>query len=416
MDTSAHSRDDEKPLDEHGLAAITLTLNWSDDRAAHEEQQHVEKFSVWREADILPPEIGPKITGMRAGDSAQAEISPGGMIGAWATSRQISTHPSRFDRHHRRGLVVEPRLGRFYPQGFFQGVSGVFSEAVAPARITGLTRKRLDIDTNHPLARFPLQVQLHLDRVLPGYDRRGGRCISPLDDLLRHPGLSAPLPNGQPTDYGDDTSGLSRMDDRSDAAFYARPRRINHMDDRALEGVNTLYRRLIPAQAVVLDLMASFDSHLQGLAPSELHVLGMNAEELAANQATHHRVVQDLNESPILPYENSSIDAVVCTASIEYLVRPAEVLAETLRILRPGGVFVATFSNRWFPSKAIRIWSELHEYERVGMVTQWLQQQNFVDLHTFSSHGWPRPADDPHGDKTPYSDPVFAVWGSKADD
>ena len=416
MNTLAHSRNDERSLDAHGLAAATLTLSWSDDRAAHQDQQHVEKFSVWREADILPPEIGTKITGMREGDAAQAEIPPGVMIDAWAASRQISTHPSRFDRHHLRGLVVEPRLGRFYPQGFFQGVSGIFSEAVAPARITGLTRERLDVDTNHPLARYPLQVHFHLDQVLPGYDRRVERCTSPLDDLLRHPGLAAPLPNSLATDYGDDGSGLSRIDERSDAAFYARPRLVNHMDVRALESVNALYRRLIPAQAVVLDLMASFDSHLQGFDPGELRVLGMNGEELTANQAAHHKVVQDLNESPSLPYENSSTDAVVCTASIEYLVRPAEVLAEALRILRPGGVFVATFSNRWFPSKAIRIWSELHDYERVGMVTQWLQKQCFVGLHTFSSRGWPRPADDPHGDKTPYSDPVYAVWGFKPDE
>ena len=67
----------------------------------------------------------------------------------------------------------------------------------------------------------------------------------------------------------------------------------------------------------------------------------------------------------------------------------------------------------WFPTKAIRLWRELHEFERVGMVTQWLQQAGFTDLHTLSSRGWPRPADDPHADKTPYSDPVYAVWGCK---
>ena len=32
---------------------------------------------------------------------------------------------------------------------------------------------------------------------------RGGRCISPLDELLQYPGLAAPLADGQDTDYGD---------------------------------------------------------------------------------------------------------------------------------------------------------------------------------------------------------------------
>lgn len=187
---------DQSTLDEHGLASVTLTLNWTDDRAVHEEQLHMEKFSVWREADILPPDIGLKIPGMRAGDQARANLEPGEKIDAWEPTRQISTHPSRFDRHHRRGLVVEPRLGRFYPQGFFRNVQGILSDAVEPARITGLTQEKLDIDTNQPLARFPLQVQFRLDQVLPGYDRRGGRCNSPLDDLLRYPGLAARLADG----------------------------------------------------------------------------------------------------------------------------------------------------------------------------------------------------------------------------
>jgi hypothetical protein len=42
-----------------------------------------------------------------------------------------------------------------------------------------------------------------------------------------------------------------------------------------------------------------------------------------------------------------------------------------------------------------------------------LQQAGFNDLHTHSSRGWPRSSDDPHAVKTPYSDPVYAVWGCK---
>ena len=416
MHTLAPTTYAEEPiLDEHGLASVTMTVNWSDDRATHEEQVHVERFSVWREADMLPPDIGLKLPGMCAGEHLQAGLLPGEMTDAWAPTRQIAARPSRFDRRHRRGLVVEPRLGRFYPQGFFQGVDGIIKDAVEPARITGLTQDRLQIDLNPPLARFPLQLELHLDRVLPGSDRRGGRCISPLDDLLQYPGLAAPLADGQDTDYGDHGEGLSRIDERPDRAFYARPRLVQHLDGRALETVNALYRRVIPAQAVVLDLMASHDSHLQGVSPANLHLLGMQAEELAANRAAHNRVVHDLNHSPVLPFANNTLDALVCTASIEYLIRPAEVLAESLRALRPGGICMISFSNRWFPSKAIRIWSELHEFERVGMLTQWLQQAGYTQLHTFSARGWPRPADDIHARETSNADPVYAVWGFKPD-
>ena len=53
----------DKVLESQGLAAMTFTLNWSDGRATHEDELHVEKFSVWREADFLPADIGQKITG-----------------------------------------------------------------------------------------------------------------------------------------------------------------------------------------------------------------------------------------------------------------------------------------------------------------------------------------------------------------
>ena len=405
--------DEERRVDDHGLASVTLAVHWSDDRAVHEDEMHVEKFSVWREADILPAGIGSKIPGMAAGDRAEAGVASGDVVEAWRADRQIGTALSSFDTHHRRGLEVRPRVGRFYPQGFFHGVKGIFEDAIEPARITGLSDRGMDLDLNHPLARFPLRIGLRVDQVLPGFDRRGGRCISPLDDLLRHAGLAAPLWNGDETDYGDDVDGLSRMDSRDDSTFYATPRMVQHLDDRALQTVNALYRRLIPGHAEVLDLMASFDSHLQGVDIAGLHLLGMNPEELAANAPAQERTVQDLNDTPALPLQDGSLDAVICTASIEYLTRPRDVLAETRRVLRPGGLFAVTFSNRWFPTKAIRIWSELHEFERVGMVTQWLQHAGFTGLQTFSSRGWPRPGDDRHAGETPYSDPVYAVWGFK---
>jgi hypothetical protein len=215
------------------------------------------------------------------------------------------------------------------------------------------------------------------------------------------------------TDFGDETKERSRMDEAEDSRFYEIPRMVQHLDRQALKLINALYRRLIPKQAVVLDLMASFDSHLQGSALADLRLLGMNPSELAANSAGKAFIVQDLNRKPTLPYSDNSLDSVVCTASIEYLINPETVLADVYRVLRPGGLFVSSFSNRWFPTKSIRIWSDLHEFERVGMVTQWLQQAGFGKLATYSAKGWPRSSDDPHIDKTTLSDPVYAVWGYK---
>ena len=411
---SMQKPDGDRVLESQGLASLTFTLHWSDGRAVHEEEMHVDNFSVFREADFLPTEIGTQLTGMRAGDSAQATLPAGEVSGAWDAVREVSGSSSRFDRAYRPGLVIEPHYGRFYPRGIFHGIQGIVREAMEPARITMLDEQTMHVDLNHPLARFPFTVACRVEQVLPGSDRRGGRCGSPLDDLLRYPGLAAPVHDGRDTEFGDDEHGLARMDEREDRLFYSNPRLLQHLDARALETVNALYARLLPVDADVLDLMASYDSHLQGCPLQSLHVLGMNAEELQANHSATAQVVQDLNQKNTLPFEDASLDAVVCTASVEYLVQPPSIFAEVLRVLRPGGVFISTFSNRWFPTKAINVWGELHEFERLGMVTQWLQQAGFGSLHTFSSRGWPRPESDPHAGEVAVSDPVYAVWGLKS--
>ena len=49
--------------------------------------------------------------------------------------------------------------------------------------------------------------------------------------------------------------------------------------------------------------------------------------------------MHDLNADPVLPFADASFDAVLNCVSVDYLVRPVEVLAEVARVLRPGGRF-----------------------------------------------------------------------------
>ncbi|MBM7804678.1 SAM-dependent methyltransferase [Geodermatophilus bullaregiensis] len=153
---------------------------------------------------------------------------------------------------------------------------------------------------------------------------------------------------------------FARDDERPDADFYGPPRLVTHIDDAATAAVGDLYAELgidgsARAPRRVLDLMSSWVSHFR-TPPAELVVLGMNADELAANPAATERVVHDLNADPRLPLPDDDVDAAVCCVSIDYLTRPIEVLAEVGRVLRPGGTLAVTFSDRCFPTKAVRGW------------------------------------------------------------
>ena len=57
-------------------------------------------------------------------------------------------------------------------------------------------------------------------------------------------------------------SDRAKLDPSSDAAFYAQPRFVTHVDDDFISKVTELYRRRVPRGAAVLDLCSSWVSHL----------------------------------------------------------------------------------------------------------------------------------------------------------
>jgi SAM-dependent methyltransferase len=201
--------------------------------------------------------------------------------------------------------------------------------------------------------------------------------------------------------------------DDDDASFYAVPRRVDHLDAAAQSVWREFTGRFVRDGMAVLDLMASCDSHLPVAAgPAELVGLGMNAAELADNRLLTERIVHDLNATPVLPFADARFDVALCALSIEYLVRPEAVLREVRRTLKPGGTCMISFSERWFPPKAVLPWPTLPPFSRIAWVLRHLQRAGFSGLHTESLRGLPRPADDKYYRQTQYADPLYAAWAS----
>ena len=196
---------------------------------------------------------------------------------------------------------------------------------------------------------------------------------------------------------------FARQDEEPDRVFYAVPRLVTHIDDGAIAAVGELYAEL-GVEGEVLDLMSSWVSHFI-TPPRALTVLGMNAVELEANTAASARIVHDLNADAVLPLPNESMDDVVCCVSVDYLVRPIDVFRDVARVLRPGGRFVCTFSNRVFPTKAIAAWLHATESERCAIVADYFRRARVFDeptvaLRTPTSGYW--------------GDPLYAVWAVRA--
>ena len=124
-------------------------------------------------------------------------------------------------------------------------------------------------------------------------------------------------------------SAFRKQDAGDDAAFYAPPRLVTHLDQAAIDALTAFYRSLLPSGGVLLDLR---------------------------------------------------FDAALCCVGVQYLQRPVEVCGEVLRVLRPGAPFIVSFSNRCFPTKAVAIWRSLDTQGHASLVRLYLEQAGFNNL------------------------------------
>ncbi len=197
---------------------------------------------------------------------------------------------------------------------------------------------------------------------------------------------------------------FERLDENDDALFYTLPRKLVHIDEGAIAAAGRCMAQTFAPGGVLLDLMSSWRTHLPaGFVKQKCLGLGLNAEEMADNSDLDDYIVHNLNTDPQLPLRTASFDGVVVTVSIQYMIRPIEVFAEVNRILKPGCPFLVLYSNRMFPTKAIRLWQMLRDQGRAELITAYFQQAGGYEAAVCED--W---SPNPGG-----SDPLFAVSARK---
>jgi len=190
-----------------------------------------------------------------------------------------------------------------------------------------------------------------------------------------------------------------KRDDRPDETFYESPRFVTHADDAFLDRLTALYADLFDPGDRVLDAMSSWVSHLPTTGFERVVGHGLNEAELAANDRLDELVVQNLNTEQSLPFADGTFDAVCCALSVQYLQRPGPVFAAFARVLAPGGRVAVSFSNRMFPTKAIRAWRVASMDERADFVERYLKAGG-LDVERRVT-------------ERPGTDPFYAVVGRK---
>eukprot|EP00092_Neocalanus_flemingeri_P013773 GFUD01014855.1.p1 GENE.GFUD01014855.1~~GFUD01014855.1.p1 ORF type:complete len:282 (+),score=61.33 GFUD01014855.1:67-912(+) len=154
------------------------------------------------------------------------------------------------------------------------------------------------------------------------------------------------------------TNHFGRQDNSMDSNFYDFPRLVTHIDDTATASLTQFYAQTISPESVLLDLCTSWVSHLPySTKYSKVVGVGMNSKEMELNKSLTEYHVLDLNTTPSLSFLPDGVcDHVLCCVSVDYLIQPYKVFTEINRILKPGGTFIISFSNRCFFTKAIFAW------------------------------------------------------------
>lgn len=132
------------------------------------------------------------------------------------------------------------------------------------------------------------------------------------------------------------------------------PNSIQHLE--FLTAVRYLDRHL-PKNSKVLDSCAGsgvYAYHLarQGHAVTAGDLIPYNVERILASRgdAPALAAVHQLDAANLSRFEDASFDAVLCMGALYHLLNEADrekAVAESLRVLRPGGVFAATYMNRY---------------------------------------------------------------------
>ncbi|MFQ3573372.1 MAG: class I SAM-dependent methyltransferase [Thermodesulfovibrionales bacterium] len=389
-----------------------LHFKWQSWLAEHDET-YFAKINLWRDGDLMPPELFEKLSCSKAGDTFSLRFKSNSLFRHSPENICTVTQNQFFPPAQFRGL--KPKVGRFYPIGFFRCFSGIFSTNPQPVRVISIDKDTITIDTNNPIARYDLDLYCEVTDVNEKPAIIGGECVWWCKRPFEYgPGMQVPLEDAE-TDFElNSAETFSRTDERDDREFYSEPRLTTHIDSVCHGHLQALYSQILPSNSKILDLMSSYQSHIPTQISCEVTGLGINDAEMKANPILHDFYVQNLNRDPSIPFPDNTFDAVTCDLSIEYLVKPLDVMHEIRRVLKKGGITTFSFSDRYFPEKVINLWESLHDFERMGYVIEIMRKAGgFGNYKTYSYRGFKRPFDDKHFGKTFLSDPLYVVTAIK---
>lgn len=402
-------------IDERQNLSILIDIQWQDDFAHYTDQYFLLKTNFWR--DFYPAKFDYQIKRAELNETLSIKYAPGELMESeFHKHNIIKISKDQFNQFYGGPIAIIPTIGRFYPRGMLDDVPDCFKLDNRPFRLVDIDNDNdtLTVDLNHPLADQALTLTATITDVFDANQQNGGRC-NEIAELITFngPGLQRLLAD-QPFDFSQNMPFARTMED-DDTTFYDALETQPIVDRVALEQLTQYYAKFIKDNDKVLDLMAGPDSfYPNDLKNIQLTVLGVKEKDLNDNPRAQQRIVHNVNQQTELNFADQSFDIVSCAFAVEYMTQPIELFKQIHRILKPGGLFIVSFSDLFFSQKATRLWHDLHAFERPGIVLEYFRQSGFEQMDYQSIRGLIRHDDDPFKNKTVHSCPMFMLSGKKA--
>ncbi len=128
------------------------------------------------------------------------------------------------------------------------------------------------------------------------------------------------------------------------------PGRLSWMD-REIDWTGKAVLDLGCAGGFMAEALDDRGAVVTGIDPAEQAIAAARAHAHAADR----QITYDIGAGEALPYEAAAFDAVVCVDVLEHVRDLAKVLAETCRVLRPGGLFLFDTINRNMLARLVTI-------------------------------------------------------------
>lgn len=346
------------------VGALRFTVTWTRDSVAHEEIFIGRKFNAVN--DIFPTGMREALEGKQTGESVTLAYAPRRCIPRFRESQVLTLPLDRLRKKTVLGRDIIPRVGRFYPQGHINGLLDVYPGTLTPFRLIGLTEDTFTADCNHPLATIPITIK----------------------------------------------AKIQYMEHRDTGTYGA----LTHWREKTCDwgpGMQTRYQ----GRPTDFFLPGFFDSAEQenSLLPSPTMdaTARRNIQEITARFVDQDRRVLDL--SPGAPTPSGTYEAAICLHGIENLRNPSTLLEKVSAHLAPSSPVVIAFTENFDLNQVIRGWVDLHPFERMGVILEYLRQAGLDHKAATVSlrNAWRPREDELFLETRGISDPVYVVCGHK---